>query len=177
MITAHEQNAQLFKLAVLAVLIIIFIAVATIKIWELRIAAERVGVAHTIGSLQSSLGMQLGKLVVNRGMDAVMEMEYSNPMQLLQPPPGNYLGEFSTTEAPQEQGGWYFDSDERVLVYRVRFAESFLSSNDELPDLARYQLRLDYQDFNGNNRFDPELEFARGLYIQPVDSYTWIREP
>ena len=104
MLQESNPDTRLFRLAVLAILILIFITVATIKIWELRIAAERIGVMHTLGSLRSAAGMKLSERVILEGVGALGSLHLSNPMQLWNPPPSNYLGEFTTAEAPDEKG-------------------------------------------------------------------------
>jgi hypothetical protein len=170
----EHQDTRLFRLAILAILILIFITVATIKIWELRIAAERVGILHTLGSLRSAMGMKLSELVIHQGVRALGTLDNSNPMKLWIPPPSNYLGEFTSAEAPLAPGSWYFDTDERLLIYRVRFTSHFSSDNIQYPELARYRLQLSYRDRDGNQRFDPYIDDATGLSLQPVDNYLWL---
>jgi hypothetical protein len=174
---SEHQDTRLFRFTVLAILILIFITVATIKIWELRVTAERVGVLHTIGSLQSAIGLKLSEQVIRKGASGLSTLHLSNPMQLWSPPPDNYLGEFKTGDAPLTEGSWYFDLGEKMLVYRVRFADYFISSNPHYPDLVRYQLRLEYHDTNNNQQFDPYLDTATRLSLQPVDEYQWLIEP
>jgi hypothetical protein len=171
------QDTRLFRFIVLAILILIFITVATIKIWELRIAAERVGVLHTLSNLRSALGMKLGEVVIQEGATGLVRLHHSNPMQLWNPPPSNYLGEFTTDKAPDTQGVWYFDLTQQVLIYHVHFADHFNSSNSQYPELARYQLRMNYNDSNNNQLFDASLEQISGFNLEPVDSYRWFNEP
>lgn len=170
------QEPRLFRLLILAILILIFITVAISKIWELRIAAERVGVLQTYGSLQSAVGIKVSERVIHEGIGALVALDRSNPMQLLDPPPVNYLGEFPSREAPLAPGIWYFDTEQKLLVYRVRFSDYFSSDNSHYPDLARYQLRLDYRDRNNNQRFDPTFDNITGLSLQPLDNYRWLAE-
>lgn len=189
---AQENHADtnLFRLAVLAILILIFITVATTKIWELRIAAERVGVMHTLGSLQSALGNRLSEIVVKEGATALIKLQHSNPIDLLQRDPSdetpydipsgieptNYLGEFTPAEAPEDDGVWYFDLEQMILIYRVRFIDHFHTDNAEHPNLARYKLHINYHDNNGNGLLDPKQDSISGISIEPVDHYQWSAE-
>lgn len=172
----EEHDTRLFRFVVLIILILILLGVFTTRVWKLRIAAERVGVAHTIGSLQSAVGIKLSEQLVKSGIGMLPSLHHSNPMLLWNPPPHNYLGEFNTINAPMETGIWYFDIDTKMLVYRVRFPDHFSSSNETYPDFARYQLRLDYRDLNHNELFDPSIDIATGLAIQPVDHYEWLAD-
>jgi hypothetical protein len=170
------QGSNHLRLAILATLIIIFIALATNMIWKLRIAAERAGVIHTVGSLQSAVGIKLSERIIREGIGALAILHQSNPMQLWNPPPSNYRGAFSRNEAPLEQGVWYFNTDDKLLIYRVRFTDYFISANPQYPDLARYQLQVNYRDINNNQQFDPDIDDANGLFLQPVDNYTWLHD-
>lgn len=169
-----NQDTNLFRFVVLAILIFIFIGVATNKIWELRVTAERVGVIHTLGSLQSALGIKLSKEIIHNGVQQLNALHLSNPMQLWTPPPLNYKGEFKSSNAPNENGIWYFDSESRELIYRVRFTDYFISDDEIEPSLARYQLKLEYQDKNSNQQYDPYEDRATGLRLLPVGNYQWL---
>lgn len=167
-----QQNTNLFRLIVFIILLLILITTATIKIWELRIAAERVGVQHTIGSLRSALGITLSELVINGGTQAITQLEHSNPMRLWNPSPSNYLGEFTTKEAPDMEGVWYFDIGRGELVYRVRFTDYFLSSNPSFPDTARYQVQIHYK-YNDTDLPDGPTNKITGVALEPIDEYIW----
>ena len=174
---SEQPDQRLFRFVILGILILIFITVATLKIWELRIAAERVGVLHTIGALRSALGIKMSAVVVHEGAAGIAALDRSNPMHWWQPPPINYQGEFISSEAPSIPGVWYFDTVQRLLIYRVRFTDHFTSNNPDHPQLARYQVRLDYDDINRNHRFDPGVDTMRGLTLNPLDRYDWLKEP
>lgn len=191
MLQESNPDTRLFRLTVLAILILTFITVATIKIWELRVAAERVGVVHTLGALQSALGIKLSEIVVKQGASALVQLQHTNPMDLLQQGssdespygvqagsvPSNYLGEFAPAEAPAEEGIWYFDLEQKILIYRVRFIENFHSDNEAYPDLARYQLRIHYHDSNGDGRIDPKQDTITNVNIEAMDNYRWSIDP
>ncbi|MDH5784495.1 MAG: hypothetical protein OEZ16_02670 [Chromatiales bacterium] len=185
-----EQDIKLFRTIILLVLLLIFIATATSKIWELRVAAERTGVTHTLAALRGALGIHLSKSVIRDGLQSLASLHHSNPIKLLQQPEGempyslpsgivpqNYLGEFHSDEAPEGEGVWYFDLDLGVLVYRVNFDDYFYSSNTLAPNLARYQLRVRFDDLNRNGRFDPAFEKVMNIALEALDHYSWLNEP
>lgn len=170
------QDIRLFKFIILATLILIFIAVATTKIWELRIAAERVGVAHTLGSLRSALGMKLGEAIMEEGVAALARLHHSNPMLLWNPPPSNYLGEFHNEQAPETEGAWYFDSDLRTLNYRLLFGDYVDSDHLADPGLLQFRVDLGFDDLNNNKQYDPATENVTGIDIVSVYPYRWKEE-
>jgi hypothetical protein len=118
--------------------------------------------------------MKLSELAIHQGVKAFGTLDLSNPMKLWVPPPSNYLGEFTSAEAPLAPGNWYFDTDEKLLIYRVRFANHFSSNNIQYPELARYQQQLGYRDKNNNQQFDPYIDDVTGLSLQPIDNYRWL---
>ena len=69
-------------------------------------------------------------------------------------------------------GTWYFDTRERALVYVVRFPEQFLSGIPGRPR-ARFRVEPDFDDLDGDGRFDPARDAARGLRLVALEPYRW----
>ncbi len=170
----RQVGASLTELVTMICLILIFIWIAAEKIWELRVAAERTGVASTIGTLRSALGMQVAGRAVKQGIPAVIALEGSNPMDLLRVPPPNYIGELANVDPASVGGGrWYFDLDKRVLIYRVQFEEGFSSSLTG-PARIRLAIRVAYDDTDGNGRFDPGRDQLRNVSLHLLEPYRWV---
>jgi hypothetical protein len=171
----HRQlGASLVETVLLTCLILIFIWIATLKIWELRVAAERTHVISLMGKFRSGLGLEMAERAVEQGIPSVVALQGSNPMELLEVPPANYIGELQGADPAAVEGGrWYFDLDARELVYRVEFDEYFSSS---LPGPARIRLavRVSYDDRNGNGSFDPGQDKLRNVFLQQLEPYRWI---
>jgi general secretion pathway protein G len=171
----HRQlGASLAEMVVMTSLILVFVWVAAVKIWELRVAAERTHVITMIGKLRSALGLQVAERALEQGIPAVIAMQGSNPMDLLQVPPHNYRGELQAADPAAMVGGrWYFDTDARELVYRVNFEENFHSP---LPGPARIRLalRVSYRDLNRNGKFDSGQDQLQNVSLQQLDQYHWI---
>ena len=173
----RQGGATLVELAVLTILILIFIVVALFRIWELRIAAERVGIEQMVGTLKSALGIELAASVVKQGSQADLAgFHHSNPMKFLDPVPGNYLGEFRSTPDEAVAGAWYFNRHDATLEYRVRFGDYFSSSNTADPALIRFQVRLDYSDINHNGTFEQGIDSASALSLVALDNYHWLSQ-
>ena len=91
--------------------------------------------------------------------------------------PANYTGELFDPEPTQiEPGSWYFDQADKTLNYRVRNNEFFQS---DLPgDIARIKLKvvIDYNDNNGNERYDADGDEFKSISLQVVGNYSWGSE-
>ncbi|OOZ39606.1 hypothetical protein BOW53_10705 [Solemya pervernicosa gill symbiont] len=168
---------------VILVLLGVLITVATDRIWTLRMSAERVGVEHLIASLKSALAARMTSIVVKEGAMGWARLDRVNPMSLLGNDPDagivagklpwNYIGERDTltpTEIPVHR--WYFDRQQRMLVYRVLFDEAFESTLTG-PKRIRLQLLLDYEDDNRNGSHDAG-ERVRAISLQVLDRYRWL---
>jgi hypothetical protein len=169
----RTPNTRMLELALLVCLFLFFLQLAASRIWELRVAAEKTGMAQTLASIQSALGIQLAAIVVREGIEGIVRLEGSNPMELLDSQPFNYLGELNNPEPGSIHGHtWYFDTTQRLLVYRVLYDDYFDSELDGAPR-ARFQLKLNFDDINENGQFDPKTETFSGLVIKPLEPYGW----
>lgn len=175
--THSARGATLFEFLILASLILIFVVVAILRIWELRIAAERNGVEHLVGTLKSALGIELVQTIVKqKKFGELARYHQSNPMRYLNSAtlPSNYLGEFDTAPEGPMPGTWYFSREDSALTYRVRFTDYLKNSHPSDPELLQYQVRLNFIDGNQNGKYDPESEVANGIDIVSLHHYSWI---
>lgn len=173
---ACQRGASLIELIAVVILVLTFIGTATIKIWELRIAAEKTGIEYTLGTLRSALGIQVVTAITRQGVAALGHYEHTNPMQYLEVLPANYLGAFDGEPDKPVAGAWYFDRKQAALVYHVRFAKYLVNDNYRHPELIHFQVQLAYQDANNNGKFDPVVDTPRALNLVPLDNYHWVSD-
>lgn len=185
--TESGRNIALFRFAAVAILILIFIATATTKIWELRIIAERTNVAFTVGSIKSALSMQLAALVSRGELEHLPQFHHSNPIDLFQPDettpnkyslpsgisPTNYMGEFFGPPEEQLPGSWYFDLQQSALIYHARFTKYLINDNQRNPELIRFQLQLKYEDTNNDDVYTTGVDYPKSMGLEPLDNYSW----
>lgn len=169
-----DQSIPLFRLAILAALVLIFITVATQKIWALRAAAERVGVEFLLGTVRSALGIELTVNVTrSEGRRELASYHGQNPILLLEPLPANYLGEFDTQPAEPTEGAWYFNREQGTLNYRVRFLDFVQNSDFRDPALLRFRVQVAYKDENDNGSLD-EGESVNSIRLRSLSDYRWL---
>lgn len=168
-----QPKYSLLQLGVMILLIVVLIIFASRQIWALRGTAERTGVAHLIGTLQSALGNEMAVRVIRGGTAALLELEGSNPITLLKAPPANYGGALDHPDPASIPGNqWYFDRHDGTLVYRIAYDEGFESP---LTGPSRIRLRVvaRFVDGNRNGQLDHPAETLTGMGLVPIDPYRW----
>ena len=169
----RNLGTSYIELLAITILILILITVVINRIWPMRVAAERVGMEHMLGSLHSALGIAAITRASRGGVAKIAELNNSNPMLLFDDPPPNYIGELDDPKPETINGySWYFDRRNNTLVYRVANDEYFVTSLTG-PARARFQLKLHYYDKNGNNQYDPETDTLGALRLESLEPYYW----
>ena len=169
-----ERGFSLLELVIVIVVVSLLMVVAVDRLLRLRFAAERVMVDSMLAGLRSALYIEFAGAAVRGRTDAMAAAAAgSNPMKLLAERPDTYAGEYAAADpASVAPGSWYFDTRERHLVYVVRFPEQFVTPLAG-PARARLRVEPDFDDLDGNGRFDPGRDSARGLRLVPVEPFTW----
>ena len=167
----NAQGFTLLELVVVMVLVSILALVALDRVWLLRAQAERAAVTTVAGNIRSALGMEVAKYALANELYKIAALEGSNPVTLLAQAPGEYVGEITDEAAIKDKGIWYFNSQSKMLVYRVQFDEYFKS--DLNAPFIRFQVKLRYGDKNNNGKFDFKTDTIDGLDLVSMDTYHW----
>lgn len=173
--TDARFDKQGLELALIAVLIVVFVAVAAHRIWLLRIAAEQTAVVTMLGSIRSAIGIQTMQRVLHGGIETLVEMDRANPVDYLEPVPANY--ELLAEPLAAEQMfpyRWYFDTTRHQLIYRVANGE-YLETNLPGPARIRFQLQLRYLDTNQNGSYEAGTDTIQGIELVELDRYRWLQ--
>jgi prepilin-type N-terminal cleavage/methylation domain-containing protein len=168
------RGFSLLELVIVIVIVAVLLVFAVDRMARLRFEAERVMMESMLTGLRSALTIEFtgGALRGRPGATAAMAAG-SNPMKLLVERPDTYAGEYVAADpGAVAPGTWYFDAKERHLVYVVRFPEYFESGISGRPR-ARFRVVPDFDDLDGDGRFDPARDSARGLRLVPVEPYRW----
>lgn len=169
------KGFSLLELVIVIVIISVLMVLAISRMLALMVDAERVAMESVAGTLRSAIGMKVAESIVRSKVKDLPAFEGSNPMALLAETPHNYLGELDGVDpARLENGNWYFDKRDKTLVYLVR-NKGFFTGGQPNPSRARFAMRLDYSDSNGNGVFDQGKDVIGGLRLSPVEKYSWSR--
>lgn len=171
--TATQQRGfTLLELVVVIIIISIIGLVAINRFWHWSVIAERAGMQTVVGNIRTALGLETSRLALRQQLSQLPTLVGSNPMALLAQAPDSYLGEIENEQQVHQDGVWYFDSHERLLVYRLRYSEGFSTELTGAPRV-RYRIKLIYNDNNHNGRFDSKSDDIGGLDLVPVETFTW----
>lgn len=169
----HTQRGfTLIELVIVIVIISILGLFAVDRIIAIRTAAEQSSIKQLVGTIKSALGLKVSQLALEGNMLAVAQLDKSNPLNLLSQTPSNYIGEKDNAKSIIEPGVWYFNNEENILVYNIRYNEGFKTKLTGLPRI-RYKIKLVYNDRNNNKRFDTHYDSIAGLDLIPLEKFSW----
>lgn len=164
----RQQGASLLELVIVVILFSLMLLVALDRLLPLRGQAEAAAVIGSEGNMQARLGGEVAKRVIRDGLPAVLALERSNPMALVEAKPPTWRGEFARVDAAALQpGDWAFDRSRGVLVYRVLYTQYF---DGEPSDPPRAEWRIELRFAEGAGR-DPES--LRAVLLVPLGKPSW----
>lgn len=138
--TQKKSNRFNFLLAV--ILISLLSIIFYIRVNHVSNEAEKISMQQTLSTIR--LGVQfytLRKTIAGKSKDLWI-YEDENPINMLEQPPANYVGEFSEDkQANIKPGEWYYDITNKELVYKVINIEVFTEKIQRSLEF-RYQLKF-----------------------------------
>lgn len=90
--------------------------------------AEKTAMDMTVANIRIGLRYRVADLMLANRMSEIPTLADENPMNWLEDKPDNYLGERASTTAANADGMWYFDPQNRELIYTVSNRRHFLPS-------------------------------------------------
>lgn len=169
----RRRHLSRLELAIAVVIVGVLIGILIERGNALMVQAEQTGVEQVEGQIRAAIGLAVASRVAKGQLAAAAGLAASNPMNLLQTPPPNYLGALSDADPAQiAPGHWYFDMRSGYLVYRVKHADDFATSLRG-PARAEFEIRLRYRDANDNGRYDAGEDILYGVNFTRVAPFSW----
>lgn len=158
------------------IIISLLVYVALDRLLRLQVEAEKAAVEQVLGSLNSALALQIAEHIAQDRIPQLKKFIATNPMDLLASTPPAYLDITATTDIQQlPAASWYFDSQEKVLVYKVQNRRYLFAENGDSTYL-KFKLLPVFDDNNRNRRFD-KPDTLKGLFIHSLTKYRWLKQP
>lgn len=197
---AHRwSDRNLTKLEYVFALLILAILIGTFSRYVLVVfsRAEQTMINSTVININTALNYRAAMAVMRGEYQELETFEKTNPMEAMQTKidindmdmivndlplaagvasisaPANYGGEINTyTKDSMEKGKWYFNQDNRHLIYLVSNS-AFFSSGVEGRSMIQFRIAIDYEDRNANGHYDPAIDEFRSMKLQPIEQYQW----
>ena len=167
-----QQGFTMLELVVVIIIISVIGVVAVNRFWQWSVVAERASLQTVVGAIRTALGLETARLALRQQLSKLPNTVNTNPMKLLAQAPDSYIGEVENDEQPVQAGSWYFDTNEKLLVYRPKYTDGFSTQLEGTPRV-RYRIKLVYTDNNRNRRFDRGIDDIGGLDLVPAETYVW----
>ncbi len=104
--------------------------------------AEKTEMEETVRSINYALRLEAASRLARGSDPRRTPLEKENPIKWLQTPPRNYLGEMSKVPDYAKPAYWYFQPEERQLIYRPNRAEHLKIEGGKSREL-RFAVRAD----------------------------------
>lgn len=174
-----QRGFTLLELVIVIIIVVSLFSIAIDKLLKLEVQAEKASMQQVLGQMKSGLGLNMSDYIAKDNIKGMKVLINSNPMDLLIEPPHNYQGEIKGEISAQtddlKPSSWYFRKSDGVLFYVVDNIEYFHTNNSE-KYLAKFKIRAVYDDNNNNKRFDAR-DTLKGLRLEAINDYRWLREP
>lgn len=122
----RQRGYSKFEFAVAAALFALLVGFAANRLNAYQEDAESVAAQQLIVSVRGALRMKLSQLTASQRRHEIGAMLDENPLGWLYEKPKNYLGEFYAPDAQKlAPGNWYFDRQNKTLVYLLTRRNSF----------------------------------------------------
>jgi prepilin-type N-terminal cleavage/methylation domain-containing protein len=159
----QERGFSLFELVAAITIVVICAGVLLQRMLYLQEVAERTAMDMTIATLRTGLRYKTGDLLIRDKVSEIATLADENPVNWLQNPPDNYLGEFDFSPDSDLRGKWYFDKTRHELVYTINNRRHFLPASDQDYALRWHAVRVQAkeQGISGNKNNPQWVAFVQ----------------
>jgi general secretion pathway protein G len=161
------RGFTLFELAVCVMIIGVLAAVLLNRLAYYQEMAEKAAMESTARLIKTGLQIRLAELIIANRQSEAGVLEQEDPVRWLEQRPVNYGGVFRDDPRP---GAWYFDGQQRQLVYVVNNGSRLELGGEAGLKQVRYRARLlrDRVQTAGG-----VIESVTGVAFMPVIPYSW----
>lgn len=164
-----SQGFTLFEFVVVTSVVALLSGTFLTRYLNYQELAEKVQVEQTVSAIQISLHLQTLSLIAKNQFEELEKLSQRNPIEALAQPPSNYLGEMiSTRKLNVVSGAWFFDSDEKKLIYLVHNGDNFRSDTE--PKQIQYGVRI----VRGTAHAEGGKGAIEGMTLEALNDFSWF---
>jgi prepilin-type N-terminal cleavage/methylation domain-containing protein len=168
---ANRAGFTLIEVAVVVSIVAITAGLLLDRVLFYQEQAEKAAMEHTVGIIRSALHLQVASLMAKNRTNELSGLVDKNPMEWLAETPKNYIGAyFAPNSLDLTTGSWYFDLQNRNLVYLVKGKNHFQNS-EAGSNRIRFQVRLVGSKQVQEAQSAPNVE---GVILDQLVPYTWF---
>ncbi len=185
----RSRGFSMFELVVYIISVSIIYAYASNRFVAFPADAERANFIAILTQLQSGVSLEFNLGMSRNSASALAVLDGANPMDLMLRAPSNYLGALSSVDAASlPRRSWYFDLDNRELVYLVENTDQVYQVANGAPVPAsqlRFKLEMAYKNEDPQTGLPADItspdsqagssgrRAVAGALINPVVPYEW----
>lgn len=125
-----QTGISRFELLGSVTIILVLVSVLLHRLVRYQEIARTAVMEMTVSNMRSGLRLRVAELMMADRATEIAQLVGQNPVTWLDSPPANYGGDLTTTEAVGTgQDRWYYDIDQKVLVYVFPYDGQFLETN------------------------------------------------
>lgn len=168
------RGLSLLEFTLATLIISVLIVLAFQRIAALRVDIERAQIEHTVGAMRAALALELAGLVVHGTLRRLPEYAGANALAMLSPGPRDYAGAVDDGAPTPAPGSWFFERAAGTVVYRPRHPD-VLGAGAPIERL-RWRVVPIWHDADNDGAYDPRVDGAPGLRLEPLDAPHWRRQ-
>ena len=138
----RQSGFSLFEFVAAIAIVGIFGGVLLQRMLYLQEYAEMAAMDLTVANMRTGLRYKTGDFLIRDKVSEIATLADENPVDWLQNPQENYLGEFDLPPDADLRGKWYFDKTRRELVYTVNNKLHFVPASSQDYALRWHAVRL-----------------------------------
>lgn len=162
----RQRGFTLFELVVAIVIANVLAIILLDRLWYYQEVAEKTAMEMTVMNMRSGLRLRIADLMTQSRMREAEELLQENPISWLESPPPNYIGKISSAKSAEMiPGHWYFDIEQKELVYRVQH-NRFFKPGKNRENIIRFHVTAVQQARQGGK--------IEGITLVPITSYQWF---
>ena len=127
-----QTGISCFELLGSVIIIVVLGSVLLHRLVRYQEIARNAVIEMTVSNMRSGLRLRVAELTMAERGSEITQLVGQNPVQWLEAPPANYRGQLAGTGAVGiGPDSWYYDTDQRVLVYVFVKDSEFLETNSK----------------------------------------------
>lgn len=168
---SRQRGFTLLEFAVATIVISLIAIVALHQFYKLLVDVERSAMELDLSVIRSALSMQVADHFAKNRLGDLEALVNSNPIDLLEEKPDNYLGVISSKKLENiKKGNWLFDEQGHELIYLVKNGLYFETLSAP-PACARFKVEAVYLQ---TTRLGGKGGIS-GLILKEQQPYRWLK--